>query len=272
MRLQTVPALRGTLWVRQGFRTLARYPTAFGLLFLAFYIAFALLSVLPLVGLFLALALLPLRSLGFMLATRQSLQKRLPTPRVFVEPLRGARRQVAAMLQLSALYALGVILVFWLGNHVDGGALEGFWQTAWSKDATPELLESRWADPSLQNGLLCRLVLLGLLALPFWHAPALTHWGGQSAGRALFFSCLACWRNKAAFVSYGLTWIGLGAALGLFAGMLTLIFEQSVAVNVAVMAASLVTMTAFFVSLWFTFDDCFTDDDASPATVAPAGG
>lgn len=267
IRLQTVPAVRGAVWVRQGFATMARHPTAFALLLITFYVALAVLSLLPAVGLFAVLALLPLRSLGFMLATRQSLQKRMPTPRVFVEPLRGPRPQVAAILQLGALYALAVILVFWLGDVVDGGALESFWQTAWQADNN-QALEAKWAEPALQNGLMFRLAMVGVLALPFWHAPALTHWGGQSAGRALFFSCLACWRNKAAFAAYGLAWIGLGGLLGLGAGLLGLLFEQSAVVNVALMAACLITMTAFFVSLWFTFSDCFSFDEVTGPTSA----
>ena len=163
-------------------------------------------------------------------------------------------------MQLSALYALGVFLVFWLGNRFDAGALEAFWKTAWAAGTTPETLESKWTDPDLQGGLLFRLVLLGLLSLPFWHSPALAHWGGQSSAKALFFSCVACWRNRAAFAVYGITWFALSVVLGLVASILAVVLDQSLVVNVVFMAASFIMVTAFFASLYFTYADCFTAD------------
>ena len=44
--------------------------------------------------------------------------------------------------------------------------------------------------------------------MPFWHAPALVYWGGQTVGKSLFFSTVACWRNKGAFAVYALDWLG----------------------------------------------------------------
>lgn len=267
MRLLTVQARQGAVWVRQGFRMLGQKPLAYAVLFIVFYAAFALFSVLPFIGLFIALASLPLRSLGFMIATRQNLAQQTPTPRVFIEPLRGPRGTVVAMIQLSALYALGVFVIFWLGNRFDGGALEAFWKTAWTAGTTPESLESKWTDPDLQGGLLFRLTLLGLLALPFWHSPALAHWGGHGAVKALFFSWVACWRNKAAFAVYGLTWFALSVLLGLIASILSVMLDQSMVVNVAFMGASFIMVTAFFASLYFSYADCFTEDTDPTPTV-----
>ncbi len=53
------------------------------------------------------------------------------------------------------------------------------------------------------------LVLLALLAVPFWHAPALVFWGRQGWAKSLFFSTMAIWRNRGAFAVYGLGWFGL---------------------------------------------------------------
>ena len=64
--------------------------------------------------------------------------------------------------------------------------------------------------------------LLGaLLSVPFWHAPALVHWGGQGVAQALFSSTLALWRNKAAFALNGLLWF---AAFMTMSGIVTLLF------------------------------------------------
>ncbi|MFX8047562.1 hypothetical protein ABTK64_19815, partial [Acinetobacter baumannii] len=76
-------------------------------------------------------------------------------------------------------------------------------------------------DPRLLWGLLTRLGLVTLLSVPYWHAPALVHWGGQGVAQALFSSSLALWRNRAAFVLNALLW---GALLFAVAGVVSLVF------------------------------------------------
>jgi hypothetical protein len=56
-----------------------------------------------------------------------------------------------------------------------------------------------------------------VMAAVFWFAPALVGWHGILITQALFFSWIACWRNKWAFLVYGLCW------LGVFLGIDTLI-------------------------------------------------
>src|SRR4051794_8554678 len=73
MKLQLVPARRGILWVRQGFAVFLRQPMGFAGLFAIFLFAVFTLSLLPAIGPLLLLALLPLASLGFMVATRRAL-------------------------------------------------------------------------------------------------------------------------------------------------------------------------------------------------------
>jgi hypothetical protein len=62
---------------------------------------------------------------------------------------------------------------------------------------------------------LLRLVLLALLSVPFWHAPALVYWGRQGWAKSLFFSTMAIWRNRGAFLVYGLGWFGLSLAFAM---------------------------------------------------------
>ena len=71
-----------------------------------------------------------------------------------------------------------------------------------------------------EAGLLLRFGLLGLLSVPFWHAPALVHWDAQGAAKSLFFSTIAVWRNKGAFIVYSLAWLGVFMLLRLVANLL----------------------------------------------------
>jgi hypothetical protein len=52
-----------------------------------------------------------------------------------------------------------------------------------------------------------------LISACFWHAPALIGWHRIKMGQALFFSMVACWRNKWPFLLYGIGWAGIFIAL-----------------------------------------------------------
>ena len=56
-------------------------------------------------------------------------------------------------------------------------------------------------------------MLYVVMAAIFWFAPALVGWHGIRITQALFFSWIACWRNKWAFLVYGLCWLAVFWAL-----------------------------------------------------------
>lgn len=265
MKLQLAPARQGALWVRQGFGVFFKQPLAFAGLFAVFLFAVFALTLLPLIGPLLLLTLLPLGSLGFMIATQTALEGRFPLPRVFIAPLRAGRPQLLAILKLGLAYAVATFLIMWLSDIVDGGALDALMEALPGGDATPELVASRLADPRLELGMLLRLGLAALLSVPFWHAPALVHWGGLGWGKALFFSAVACWRNKAAFAVYSLTWIAVLLVFALLANLVFALFGQMQLMALAAMPASLIFSTVFYASLYFTFTGCFAPNPAEPA-------
>ncbi|MEO6407389.1 MAG: BPSS1780 family membrane protein [Burkholderiaceae bacterium] len=265
MNLPTVPARHGTLWVRQAFQTFARQPLAFGGMFAAFMFTVFVTTLLPLIGSVLLLVALPLVSLGFMLATRDALEGRVPLPNAYWRPLRGDPRRRMALLQLCLLYTVATFAIMWLSDLFDGGALDALMLAlSGSEKVTPEIVSQRVADPALRNGLLLRFGLAGLLSVPFWHAPALVHWHGHSAAKSLFASSIAVWRNRAAFTLYGLAWVGVVLGFTIVASLLFGLLGQPQWIALAAMPASLLFSTVFYVSLYFTFVDCFA---AAPPTV-----
>jgi hypothetical protein len=82
------------------------------------------------------------------------------------------------------------------------------------------------------------------------------HWGGQSAGQALFSSTLAVWRSKGAFLVYGLCWIGLSLAAAVLMTAVAQLGARPLATAMA-LAGGLLFSTVFYVSLLFTFNDSF---------------
>lgn len=271
MKLQLVPARQGALWVRQGFAVFFRQPMGFAGLFAAFLFVVFALTLLPAVGPVLLLALLPLGSLGFMVATRHALEGRFPLPRAFIEPLRAGRPRLVSIVKLGLLYAAATWAILWLSDLIDGGALDALMEAQASGQASPDVIAGKLADPRLEAGVLLRFALLGLLSVPFWHAPALVHWGGQSAGKALFFSIVACWRNKGAFIVYSATWLAVLILFALLANLLFAVFGRAQLVPFVAMPASLVFSTVFYASLYFTFADCFAPNpgDAGDIQLPP---
>lgn len=56
-------------------------------------------------------------------------------------------------------------------------------------------------------------LLYVLISALFWHAPALTGWHGIKMTQAMFYSMVACWRNKLPFLAYGASWAAIFFAL-----------------------------------------------------------
>jgi hypothetical protein len=153
-----------------------------------------------------------------------------------------------------------------LANALDEGALERVLRSLGGQ-ATPESVAQALDDPKLELGLLVRFGLAGLLSVPFWYAPALVHWDRQGAAKALFSSTVACWRNRAAFAAYSLAWV---AVILLFAVLVNLVFAllgQVQLVALFTLPATLIFSAVFYVSLYFTFADCFIVAPAEPAIV-----
>jgi hypothetical protein len=199
-----------------------------------------------------------------MVATRRVLAGRFPLPHAFIEPLRAGRPRLVALVQLGIVYAVATWAILWLSDLFDGGALDAL-VDAQASGGSPDAVAARLADPRLKIGVLLRFGLLGLLSIPFWHAPALVHWGGLPAAKSLFFSTVAVWRNKGAFAVYSLVWFAVLILFALVANLLFAVFGRPELVPLVAMPASLVFSTVFYASLWFTFADCFRPDDGDAA-------
>lgn len=269
LRLKRVPAQRGLWWLRQGVRAFMRRPLPYAALFATFLFGVLLLSLLPLIGPLAMFGAMPLVTLGFMLATRTVLQDQSPTPALFFLPLRADAARRRALIGLGVAYAIGSLAVTVLAGWIDGGSAAALQEAMTARDTTSAQIEAQLSDPQLQAGVLVRLVLTGLLAVPFWHASALVWWGGQGIAQSMFSSTLAVWRARGAFAMYLLGWAGM---LGLFSMLLALIgglLGGSGLVGAAAMPAVLLFSTIFYASLYFTFADSFEQAPPAP-TPAPA--
>lgn len=254
MKLNVVPAQTGSLWVRQGIRAFWKQPLALSGLFFMFMASLSVVSVVPLLGGFLALMLLPAASLGLMAATREVDQGKFPMPVTLIAGFRNGAEGQRHMGMLGVLYAVAFVGVMGLSALVDGGDFAKLYLVGGSLDM--DLL----VTPEFQNAMWLAMLLYLPLSLVFWHAPALTHWHAVPVGKSLFFSTVACLRNWRAFLVFGLLWsfIFLGTTLAIT------LLSAFVGVNdfaaMALLPTLLMLAAMFFCSTYYSFKDCFSSD------------
>jgi hypothetical protein len=264
LQLKTVSPGQGARWMRDGFRLFGRHPLAFSLMLVSFLFAALLVSMVPLVGPLVMLAGLPLMSLGFMIASESALRGGPIHPGQFIAPLRADAVRRRALLSLCLAYGAATLVVMLLSDWIDGGRFDRL-QRLFAQGGSGAEIEALLADPRLASGAAFRFGAIALMSVPFWHAPALVHWGGQGWGQALFSSTLAVWRAKGAFVVYIVSWVAMIAMFGAVTAALSALLSAREFAGILLLPSVLIFSTVFYVSLLFTFHDSFGGSTAEVA-------
>ena len=254
MKLNVVPAKTGTLWVRQGIRACWKQPLALTGLFFMFMASMSILSIVPVLGSFLALMLLPAATLGLMAATREVELGKFPMPFILAAGFRTGPDGKRNMIVLGLIYALCFIGVMGLSTLVDGGDFAQLYLVGGNLDVETVM------EPDFQNAMWLSMMLYLPLSLVFWHAPALTHWHGVPVGKSLFFSTVACLSNWRAFLLFGLMWTGIFLGTTLVVTLIGSLVGDGEFAAMAMMPAMLMLAAMFFCSTYYSFVDCFTSD------------
>ncbi len=198
MDARRLPARHGVLWLMAGFALFRRHPPLMTALTFSYLLTVIVLNLVPKIGPFLLPLLLP--TLTVMLGNGcRAIERGEPfVSEVLVAGI-GTRR--AGLARLGGLHLVGSSLLV-LGGMALGG--------------DPINLNDG-IDPAeamqLAGDLAVLLVLASPLVMAFWFAPLLTAWDGIGAGKSLFFSFIASWRNWRAFAMYGAALVVIGALL-----------------------------------------------------------
>lgn len=254
MKLNVVPAKTGTLWVRQGIRAFWKQPLALTGLFFMFMASMSILSIVPVLGSFLALMLLPAATLGLMAATREVELGKFPMPFILAAGFRTGADGKKNMIVLGLIYALCFVGVMGISTLVDGGDFAQLYLVGGTLDAETVM------EPDFQNAMWLSMMLYLPLSLVFWHAPALTHWHGVPVGKSLFFSTVACLSNWRAFLLFGVMWTGIFLGTTLIITLIGGLLGDGEFAAMALLPAMLMLASMFFSSTYYSFVDCFTSD------------
>jgi hypothetical protein len=252
MNLQTVPPSQGVQWVRLGVKTFIRQPLALGGLFFLFMGFVSVLSMVPILGSALSLLVLPAASLGLINAARLASTGSFPLPITLISAFTSGPAKRNAMLQLGVLYTAAFLAIIGITMLVDGGQFAGLYMLG------EPLTEAMVLEGSFITALWVGLLLYVPMAVVFWHAPALVFWHDVTPAQSLFYSAMACWRNKSAMLLYLITWMavvtGVGLVISLIAGML----GGPAVINLLLMPATMIMAAMFFASIYFTYQDSFS--------------
>ena len=246
MKLNIVPARTGITWVKLGIKTFFKQPLALAGLFFMYMAAATLASLIPVVGVVLALAIVPAATLGLMAATQEATKGKFPMPAILVSAFRAGKQRARAMMVLGFLYAAACLVIV--------SIVPLFFDVPASRESA--------LTPEMQGVMLLVMVLYLPVSILFWHAPALVHWHGVTPLKSLFFSAVVCFRNAGAYALFGLTWMAVLIVVGLVVSMLAGLLASPEAAAALVMPAALLMAAMFSTSIYFTFEGSF---DATPA-------
>jgi hypothetical protein len=257
LSLKTVDASHGARWIADAWRLFARQPMAFTALFAVFLFGALLVSLVPLLGGLVQMMALPLLSLGFMVASQSALLDGPVHPRQYLEPLKTDPARRRSLLILCAVYGVAVLLILLLVDAVSDSAFSRMQLLLAQGEQAQPKIDALLSEPGVASGALLAVVLGVALSVPFWHAPALVHWGGQRVGQALFSSAVAVWRSKGAFFVYAMGWVGVMLVFGVVTALVLGLLGLPQLAGVIGLPAGLMFSAVFYISLLFTFNDSF---------------
>ena len=256
IRLRSLSAVAGLSWIQRGFRTFWRRPLGFFGLYLFVVACLGLSMMLPPVAVLLLIVLLPMLSLGFMVATEDVLNDLPLRPSVFWMPLLLTPAARRSLLSIGMLYVLASVGLAVFANWIDGGEAQRWAEKLMTPRTDGKMPELPPLSALGATVLLFKSFGVALVSIPLWHAPALVHWGRQGVAQAMFSSVVAIWRTRAAFAMFILGWITVVLGFGMLIFLLAASFGAA-AVSLAAFTCMVALTATFYVSIWFGFVDTF---------------
>jgi hypothetical protein len=255
MQALKLPTRRGWLWLAGGFAIFRKNPPLLTFLVMSYWMLAAMMSLVPVVGAIIATLCIPAFSVSLMNACRELEQGRPIGPLLLFS---GFRENPRALLTLGALYLGATVSILALSSLADGGLLMDRMLLG------APLSEEAVVSEEFLAATRIAFVLLVPLVMAYWYAPALAAWHGFSAGKALFFSFVACLRNWRAFIAYAAAITVFGALIpGVILGLLAVMIPESVKFFTALFIVPMLLIFAptLFASFYASYRDVFVAVD-----------
>lgn len=255
-----LPAATGWLWVKQGFALFRKQPAEMSTLFISYMFLMLALNIIPVIGQFLPLILVPVFSMAFMQACAHVEQGKRVYPNLLLTGFRSAG--LRSLMLLGLLYLIAAVLAVAASSVIDGGT---FWKVMSGK-LVLESDEVRNSDMPL--AMLFAAAVYLPAAMAFWYAAPLIAWKNMGLGKAVFYSFFTVRSAAAAFIVYGLAWIFLGVFLpSIVSTILALVLGKLVALFI-LMPLTIALTVVMYCSFYPTYTAFFERPFAPPAPTA----
>lgn len=271
MQAATLPSSAGWHWARDGFKLFSKQPLAVFMWAMAITLAVSIAAATAPFGALIFVALMPVITVLTMSACKHIAADRVMLPSMWFKPMQQPgvfRRLISMGLIYGAVSLMAGLLAFMPFATEIAKSLQ-------LAQATHEIMPFFEA---VGPALLLFAVLYVIIAALFWHAPVLVAWHHVKLSQALFFSGIACWRNKWPFLVYGITWFCVFLAIDFASGLIVWLgvpvgFAQTLQIpfNVAACGALYCSFYPAYVSV-FDIDnrprESMVDDaEDAPSTV-----
>lgn len=259
MQLIEQPAKAGMHWIKMGWMIYRKQPIVLTTLFLSYLFAVSVLTLIPVLGMLVPPLLLPGITFGFFKAAEATILDKPIFPSLliagFYEPGKPFNQaQAIELLILGVFYLTGLSAILMLASLVDGGIMLNMMSSTEKIDLSDD------QKVAMAEGLMVAICLYIPLSLILWHAPALVVWEGQKAIKAVFFSAVACWRNKVPFMVYGVGWLTLLLSIPMSLSILfNLLFEDPALIRMLVLPVLIVMNTVFVCTFYPMYKATFQE-------------
>jgi len=240
MQASILPFQYGWYWINYGFQTVKKQPMAFIFWALITNLLINLSYFIPIIGQIALMVLTPSLTFIILNASRRVLKGERILLNDWLTPLK-TDHSFARLLKLGGIYfaLLFIASVVATTPFMDtiGAALPG------DGDIDAQALLAAIRTPVI--------IFLGfyfLISILFWHAPALVGWHKIPIKQALFYSMVACWRNKLPMIIYAAFWAAVYYLFHLLSGVLMPILGTDVSYFLLTLVSLLI-----FALLYSTF-------------------
>lgn len=299
----------GWIWIRSGWRLFRRQPFAFvAVLFfywllllsasavigwiahgLGLLLPFASADLIAGFGSVLIAMFTPALTVGFMQACRSTEAGQPVHPLLLFAPFRSGKKTLRSLLMLGAIQTVALVCIVFLTSGLDTplpqepAASTTASQGAASGEAQPHAAEPNAApaasapvspadQEAIRRAAMARAIQ-GLAYLPvallMWYAPMLAAWHRLPAGKALFFSMVAVWRNLGAFVVYGLGWLAIWISCSFAIVLISSLIGIANLAAVVALPLVMLVLTWMYCSVYPSYATVFVDESAAPDPATP---
>lgn len=213
MQAAKLPITAGWQWILDGWALYRRQPLPMTMWALMTAILINISYILLIVGQAMLIIVTPMLTFITLSACRRIAREEAMTFGLWLQPVRGRPDIRSGLLKLGVVYFVFCLVAGLLAT------------LPYTQSIAAAIGDDGQIDPgrfaaAIKAPLITFGILYILVSAFFWHAPALIGWHRIKMTQAMFYSMVACWRNKWPFLAYGSSWAAMFIGLQMLGSIL----------------------------------------------------